>query len=130
MNPTALTHWSATAPVWQLVTAGVAVLVALGAAAWFATRVRRFVNKHDPADLHGRGRARCQGLRRYGHLFDKATFRGPARFNKATFRRAHPPMWPDGFAEPAGIVWEPGGPPIPEPGPDSPAGPADPPKVP
>ena len=43
--------------------------------------------------------------------FDRAVFQdariGAATFSKARFRREHPPVWPDGFAEPDGIVWDP-----------------------
>jgi len=47
--------------------------------------------------------------------FGKATtFTGDARFGGATFSRARPPVWPKGFAKPAGIRWDP---------PDPPAGP-------
>lgn len=51
MNIASLTHWANSAPAWQLAAAGVAGLGALAVAVWILTRVRRFVNKHDPADL-------------------------------------------------------------------------------
>lgn len=40
-------------------------------------------------------------------LFRGATFGGGAGFDEATFNRTWVPVWPDGFAEPTGIVWEP-----------------------
>ena len=59
--------------------------------------------------------------------FDGATFPGGADFGAAKFRRGHAPVWPAGWAEPAGIVWV--DPPAagsgPDPGP--PTGAADPP---
>ncbi|WP_194915345.1 pentapeptide repeat-containing protein [Catenulispora rubra] len=39
--------------------------------------------------------------------FDQATFGGNVRFDGATFHRDHAPIWPEGFAEPAGLVWAP-----------------------
>lgn len=48
--------------------------------------------------------------------FGEATFSGNTQFDGARFRRDRPPVWPEGFAEPAGIVWEP-----PDPVPDPPA---------
>ena len=51
MNTATLIHWAGHAPVWQLIAAGVAGLAALGTAVWLATRVRRFLAGHDPADL-------------------------------------------------------------------------------
>ncbi|WP_194917486.1 hypothetical protein [Catenulispora rubra] len=51
MNTTALTHWAATAPAWQLVVAGVVALAVFGTAVWLAIRVRRFLSGYDLADL-------------------------------------------------------------------------------
>lgn len=48
-------------------------------------------------------------------IFKNATFSWKAEFGKARFRRDHPPVWPKGFAEPAGIVWQPVDPPAPAP---------------
>lgn len=58
--------------------------------------------------------------------FGKATFSGHAEFGGARFRRDRPPVWPDGFAEPAGIVWDPPDPPVSAPGPEPSADPAGP----
>lgn len=58
--------------------------------------------------------------------FGGATFSGVASFDGATFNSAYPPAWPEGFAEPAGIIWDPPGPPVAAPDPDSAARPADP----
>lgn len=51
MNIAIVTHWATTAPVWQLAVVGIVTLGALAAAAWLATRVRKFVTSHDPADV-------------------------------------------------------------------------------
>lgn len=51
MSITALTHWANSAPAWQLAVVGIVTLGVLAAAAWILTRVRRFVDKHDPADV-------------------------------------------------------------------------------
>lgn len=51
MSATSLTHWASSAPAWQLAVAGVAGLGALAVAVWILTKIRRLVNKHDPADL-------------------------------------------------------------------------------
>jgi hypothetical protein len=51
VNITSVTHWATTAPVWQLAVVGIVALGALAAAAWLATKVRRFVTSHDPADV-------------------------------------------------------------------------------
>lgn len=64
--------------------------------------------------------------------FYEAMFGGNAGFAEATFHRDCPPMWPDRFAEPAGIVWV--DPSAPDPGsgtdPDPPPGLAHPPSAP
>jgi uncharacterized protein YjbI with pentapeptide repeats len=65
--------------------------------------------------------------------FVEAAFGGHAGFVEARFRRDRPPQWPQGFVEPAGIVWvdppalapDPAGP-----DPDPPADPVDPPNLP
>jgi hypothetical protein len=76
------------------------------------------------------GRATFNGHAVFGEVtfsrdavFGGATFSGHAGFGGATFSRDHPPVWPDGFGGAAGIVWEPEGPPDPDPQAD----PADPP---
>ena len=54
-------------------------------------------------------------------VFGGATFNEGAWFDEATFSRDHPPVWPGGSAEPAGIVWDrPADPqaPVPGQGPD------------
>ena len=51
MNIASLMHWTSTAPAWQLATAGSMALGALAATAWLASRVRKFLSSHDPADL-------------------------------------------------------------------------------
>ena len=38
--------------------------------------------------------------------FRKTSFGGKVDFTKAMFRRNHPPVWPDGFAEPAWTDWQ------------------------
>ncbi|WP_344655521.1 pentapeptide repeat-containing protein [Catenulispora subtropica] len=51
--------------------------------------------------------------------FSGARFHGDAEFGEARFRRDHPPVWPvwpEAFAEPAGLVWV-------DPDPDPPAAP-------
>jgi len=59
--------------------------------------------------------------------FGGATFSEVVRFDGAQFPHKHPPVWPDGFAEPTEIVYV--DPPAadPDPDPDPPAGPAVPP---
>lgn len=69
------------------------------------------------------GKATFNGIVEFG----EARFDGVAGFGEARFRRDHPPVWPEGFAEPAGIVWV--DPPTADPGPD-PNPPPDPPSVP
>ncbi|MEY9888444.1 hypothetical protein ABIA31_002084 [Catenulispora sp. MAP5-51] len=44
-------------------------------------------------------------------VFARVTFSGDAKFDGAKFRRDLPPVWPDGFTEPTGILWEPPDPP-------------------
>lgn len=61
--------------------------------------------------------------------FDEATFSLYAGFGGARLRRDRPPVWPEGFAEPAGIVWDLPDPPVSAPSPAPSAGPADPPPV-
>lgn len=59
--------------------------------------------------------------------FRRATFSKGTRFDGARFRQDHPPVWPEGFAEPTGIVWNSADPPAPG---TPPADPEDPPKAP
>ncbi|GAA1954752.1 pentapeptide repeat-containing protein [Catenulispora subtropica] len=40
-----------------------------------------------------------------GARFDKTTFGEHTRFEGTRFHRDHPPTWPDGVAEPVGVVW-------------------------
>jgi len=59
--------------------------------------------------------------------FSKVTFSRTAWFDGVMFSRDHRPVWPDGFTEPAGIVWVPVDPPPTGPDPDlSPAPPPTP----
>jgi len=51
--------------------------------------------------------------------FREATFDQLVGFSEARFCRDHPPVWPDGFAEPAGLVWADPPAASPDPGPAS-----------